>query len=158
LLIRQFNLFVNAMIPAGHRLRKPTADEMTHYRNALGSADRRNASAVLPRAITASRAFLADVEAKLADVASLPTLIVWGDADIAFGSKERQRWEQTFTDHHTAIIEGAGHFVQSDAPAAFAAAIREWWFGRLLSSLHGSSVATSCGEQIAAPAIRAKGV
>jgi hypothetical protein len=30
--------------------------------------------------------------------------------------------------------------------------------GRLLSSLHGSSVATSCGEQIAAPAIRAKGV
>jgi haloalkane dehalogenase len=31
LLIRQFNLFVNAMIPAGHRLRKPTDEEMAHY-------------------------------------------------------------------------------------------------------------------------------
>jgi hypothetical protein len=56
LLIRQFNLFVNAMIPAGHQLRKPTADEMAHYQKALASADRRDASAVLPRSITASRA------------------------------------------------------------------------------------------------------
>lgn len=60
LLIRQFNLFVNAMIPAGHQLRKPTADEMGHYRKALASADRRDASAVLPQRITASRAFLAE--------------------------------------------------------------------------------------------------
>jgi haloalkane dehalogenase len=53
-LIRRFNVFVNATIPAGHRLRKPTAAEMAHYR------------------------------------------------------------------------EGAGHFVQSDAPGEFAAAIRDW--------------------------------
>jgi haloalkane dehalogenase len=130
LLIRQFNLFVNAMIPAGHQLRKPTADEMAHYQKALASADRRDASAVLPRSITASRAFLADVEANLPNLASLPTLIIWGDADFAFRSKERRRWEEIFTDHHTVIVEGAGHFVQSDAPDRFAAAIREWSFAR----------------------------
>jgi haloalkane dehalogenase len=123
LLVKQFNLFVNALIPAGHQLRKPTTAEMTHYRRAQ---DRRDASAVLPRRITASRAFLAGVEAGLADLASLPTLIVWGDADIAFRVKERRRWEQTFADHHTVIVEGAGHFVQSDAPEEFAAAIRDW--------------------------------
>jgi len=127
-LVRQFNLFVNAMIPAGHRLRKPTAAEMAHYRNALATHDRRDASAVLPRRITASRDFLAGVEAGLADLASLPALIVWGDADIAFRARERQRWERTFADHHTAIVEGAGHFVQSDAPEEFAAAIRDWRF------------------------------
>ncbi|MGH3734065.1 MAG: alpha/beta fold hydrolase [Micromonosporaceae bacterium] len=130
LLIRQFNLFVNALIPVGHRLRKPTADEMTHYRNALATRDRRDASAVLPRAITASRAFLADIEAGLPHLASLPTLIVWGDADVAFRSKERQRWEDIFTDHHTVIVEGGGHFVQSDAPDRFAAAIRDWHLRR----------------------------
>lgn len=81
---------------------------------------------MLPRRITASRAFLAGVEAGLGDLASLPTLIVWGDADIAFRAKERQRWEQIFADHHTVIVEGAGHFVQSDAPKEFAAAIRDW--------------------------------
>lgn len=126
LLIRKFNLFVNAMIPAGHRLRKPTADEMAHYRNALATHDRREATAVFARRITASRAFLTDVEAGLPDLASLPTLIVWGDADLAFRSKERQRWERTFADHHTVMVEGAGHFVQSDAPDRFAAAIRDW--------------------------------
>ena len=125
-LIRRFNFFVNAMIPAGHRLRKPTPDEMAHYRQALPTPGRRDASAVLPRRITASRAFLAGIEAGLGDLASLPTLIVWGDADFAFRAKERQRWEQIFADHHTVIVEGAGHFVQSDAPEEFAAAIRDW--------------------------------
>ncbi|MFH5227425.1 alpha/beta fold hydrolase [Antrihabitans spumae] len=126
LLTSQFNLFVNAMIPAGHKLRKLSDDEMNHYRNALGGNKRREASAILPRQITAGRAFLADVEAGLADLASLPTLIVWGDGDIAFGSKELRRWQQLFPDHRTEIIEGAGHFVQSDAPERFAGAIREW--------------------------------
>ena len=54
------------------------------------------------------------------------TLIIWGDADIAFGGNELRRWEQTFTDHHTVIVEGASHFVQSDAPEQFTAAIRDW--------------------------------
>jgi pimeloyl-ACP methyl ester carboxylesterase len=44
----------------------------------------------------------------------------------SFRAKERQRWEQIFADHHTVIVEGAGHFVQSDAPREFAAAIRDW--------------------------------
>jgi haloalkane dehalogenase len=125
-LARHVNLFVNAMIPAGHRLRTPAAAELDHYRRALGTPGRRDASAVLPRRITASHAFLADVEAGLGDIASLKTLIVWGDADFAFRAEERQRWERAFHDHHTVIVEGAGHFVQSDAPDQFAAAIRDW--------------------------------
>ncbi|MGB8405704.1 MAG: alpha/beta fold hydrolase [Mycobacterium sp.] len=126
LAIRQLNLFVNVMIPIGHRLTKPTGRQMAHYQKALDSPARREASAVFPREITSSRAFLAQIEAGLADLASLPTLIVWGDADFAFGTKELRRWEQTFTDHHTVIISGAGHFVPSDAPDQFAAALRDW--------------------------------
>ncbi|WP_433520244.1 alpha/beta fold hydrolase [Nocardia pseudovaccinii] len=126
LLIRQLNLFVNATIPIGHRLRKPTAEEMGHYRKALATPDRREATAVLPRRITASRALLADIEANLPTLASLPTLIIWGNADVVFGDNERRRWEQLFSDHHTVIVDGGGHFVQSDAPEKFAAAIRDW--------------------------------
>jgi haloalkane dehalogenase len=126
LLIRQLNLFVNAMIPIGHRLTKPTDDEMNHYRNALGNPARREASAVFPREITASRAFLAGVEAGLPGIAGLPALIVWGDADFAFGDDELRRWQQILTDHRTVIVDGAGHFVPTDAPEQFAAAIRSW--------------------------------
>ncbi|MGP3991945.1 hypothetical protein [Streptomyces sp. 3N207] len=116
---------------------------MAHYRQAPATRSRRDASAVLPRRITASRAFLAGVEAGLSDIASLRTLIVWGDADFAFRAKERRRWEQVFADPHTVIVEGAGHFVQSDAPDRFAAAIRDWQFapgGRSTPPARGDAV------------------
>ena len=125
-LVRQFNLLVNAFIPTGHRRRTPTPAEMAHYRQALGTAERRQASAVLPGRVLASHDFLADLEAGLADLAHLPTLIVWGDADIAFRPQERERLEAIFADHETVIVEGAGTYVQSDAPEEFVAAVRDW--------------------------------
>jgi haloalkane dehalogenase len=99
---------------------------MAHYRAALSSPARREGAAVFPREITASRSFLIDVEAGLADIAELPTLIIWGDADFAFRDSDLKRWQQTFHHHQTVVIEGAGHFVPSDAPDQFAAAIRTW--------------------------------
>ncbi|WP_339380958.1 alpha/beta fold hydrolase [Nocardia jejuensis] len=125
-LVRQFNLLVNAFIPTGHRRRKPTEAEMDHYRRALNTAERRQASAVLPGRVLASREFFTEVEAKLPDIAHLSTLIVWGDADIAFRPQERERLEATFTDHTTVIVEGAGTYVESDAPEEFITAIRDW--------------------------------
>ncbi|NKX90406.1 alpha/beta fold hydrolase [Nocardia coubleae] len=125
-LIRRFNLLVNTFIPTGHRRRKPTAAEMSHYSKALDTPERRQACAVLPGRVLASRAFFAEVEAGLAAIAHLPTLIVWGDADIAFRAQERERLEATFVEHKTVIVEGAGTYVESDAPEEFVAAFREW--------------------------------
>jgi haloalkane dehalogenase len=125
-LVRRLNFLVNALIPAGHRRRKPTAVEMTHYRRALDTPERRQASAVLPGQITASRDFFAEVEAGLADLAHLPTLIVWGDAQIGFRPQERERLEAAFPEHKTVIVEGAGDFVVSEAPEEVVAAIRDW--------------------------------
>ena len=126
LLVRRLNVLVTLFMPAGHRRRTLTAAELTHYRRALDTPERRQASAVLPGRVLASRAFFAEVEAGLAGIAHLPTLIVWGDADIAFRPQERERLEATFPDHETVIVEGAGLYTESDAPDEFVAAIREW--------------------------------
>jgi len=125
-LIRRFNLFVNVMIPAGHRRRKLPAAEMAHYRSALPTPARREPSAVFPRAITASRPFLADLERRIDSVAHLPALILWADADVAFREKELRRLEALLPHHTTIDLHGAGHFLQSDAPHEFAEAIRTW--------------------------------
>lgn len=125
-LIRRFNLFVNALVPAGHRRRKVSGLEMAHYRNALATQERRNACAILPGAITGSREFLADVEKSLTALRRLPALIVWADADMAFGDRDRERLEAAFPDHTTVVVRGAGHFVQSDAADEMSQAIREW--------------------------------
>ena len=129
-LIDRFNLFVNAMVPAGHRRRKVTPAEMAHYRAALPTPARRRASAVFPREITRGRGFLDGAEAGLTTVRDRPALLVWGDADIAFRDRERERWERELTDHTTVVLPGAGHYVQSDAPEDFAAAVRDWMAGR----------------------------
>ncbi|RDI64632.1 alpha/beta fold hydrolase [Nocardia pseudobrasiliensis] len=83
-------------------------------------------SAVFPRRVLASRAFFTEVETGLADLAHPPTLIIWGDADIAFRRQERERLEATFPRHRTVIVEGTGTYVESDAPEEFVAAIRDW--------------------------------
>jgi haloalkane dehalogenase len=126
-LIRHFNLFVNVMVPAGHRRRRVSAAEMTHYRRALPTPQRRTPSAVFPKEITAARTFLADLEHGLNSLADLPTLIIWADGDVAFREKERRRWEATMRRHHAVVLAGAGHYLQSDAPAEFADAITAWW-------------------------------
>jgi haloalkane dehalogenase len=97
---------------------------MAHYRAARClRRDRRHASAVLPGAIISSRRFLADVENHLTVLDQLPTLIVWADADIAFGDKERERWVAKLPNHTTVVLHGVGHFMQSDAAEELSEAI-----------------------------------
>jgi len=42
------------------------------------------------------------------------------------GLPERKRWEQLFPNHRTVILEGAGHFIQEDAPDEIVNAIESW--------------------------------
>ncbi|GAA4394478.1 alpha/beta fold hydrolase [Tsukamurella soli] len=126
LLAGQLDLVVNAFVPTGHRRRKPTPAEMTHYRRAQDTPHRRQASAILPSRIIASREFFTEVESALVEISHLPTLIVWGGADRVFRTKELQRLESTFPHHRTVIVDGAGLYVESDAPEEFVAAIRDW--------------------------------
>ncbi|MEU8411899.1 alpha/beta fold hydrolase [Amycolatopsis japonica] len=125
-LARRLNFVVNMFVPLGHRRRKPTALEMAHYRRPMDIPERRRASAMFPHRVLASRAFFAEIEAGLPGIAHFPTLIVWGDKDIAFRPQERERLEATFTDHTTVIVEGAGTYVESDAPEEFVGAFRDW--------------------------------
>ncbi|WHU49313.1 alpha/beta fold hydrolase [Gordonia sp. L191] len=125
-LAHRFGLVVDLFVPAGHRRRAPTEAEMAHYRRAQDTPGRRRASAILPHCITASREFFTAVESTLGDVSDLPTLILWGGADRVFRDVERVRLEAALPHHRTVIVDGAGLYVESDAPDEFAAAIVEW--------------------------------
>jgi len=99
---------------------------MDQYRAAFPTPASRVPTAVLPRALTRERAFLAHCEASVARLSDLPALIVWADRDIAFGHKELERWQRLLANSTTVPIPGAGHFLQSDAPDAVAEAISGW--------------------------------
>ena len=128
-LIRRFNLFVNVLVPQGHRRTKLTKAEMLHYRAPFPDPDRRDPTWIFPREIIGSQAYLAEVERSLDRLAHLPTLIVWGEKDVAFRAREREEFERRFPDHLTHCIPDAAHYIQDDAPAEVAAAIATFMTG-----------------------------
>jgi haloalkane dehalogenase len=125
-LIANRNLFVERILPGGVR-RGPLPDAvMDAYRGPFPTPASRRPTAVLPQQILAARPFLAQVAEGLPRLRDRPALIVWPTKDVAFGDRERRRWEQTFPDHQTVLLEGAGHYMQEDAAPEIVDAIRGW--------------------------------
>jgi haloalkane dehalogenase len=125
-LITRFNPLVNYFIPSAHKRRKLSEAEMAHYRQAMPTPERRHACAVLPGELVGARGFFTDLADKLSALKTLPTLIVWADADPIFNHKYRERLEVIFPNHTTTVLHGVGHFLQSDAPEQFSQAIATW--------------------------------
>jgi haloalkane dehalogenase len=125
--IRHFNAFVNVMMPLGTPKRSLTRAEMQAYRRPLATAARREATHVFPREIVGSTDFLRRVEAGLAALKDKPTLLCWATKDLAFREQERARFAALFPRAQTVKLEGAGHYLQEDAPAEVVAAVRAWW-------------------------------
>jgi haloalkane dehalogenase len=125
-LIVNRNLFVERLLPAGVRRRTLPEEVMNAYRGPFPTPASRRPTAVFPREILAGRPFLADIERQLPRVSDRPALIVWPTRDVAFGDRERRRWEELFADHRTVLLEGAGHYIQEDAADEIVTAIRDW--------------------------------
>jgi haloalkane dehalogenase len=124
-LILNRNLFVEGAVIRGVRRPLPEAAKDA-YRGPFPTPGSRWPTAIFPREILASRPFLAEVESRLPRVADRPALIVWPTRDPAFRERERRRWEELFADHRTVTLEGAGHYIQEDAPEEIVTAIRDW--------------------------------
>jgi haloalkane dehalogenase len=125
-LIQRFNLLTNYFIPAAHKRRTLSHAEMTHYRAATSTPQRRYPTAVLPGELVKARAFFTDLQEGLAPIRDLPTLILWADTDPIFTAKYLRRMQALFPDASTTVLKGVGHFAQSDAPGDFSEAIETW--------------------------------
>ncbi|WP_373049303.1 alpha/beta fold hydrolase [Vulgatibacter sp.] len=124
---------LDAFVELGLRLgatRKLPREVMDAYRGPFPTPTARLPTAVFPREILGSRHFLLEVEHGLRALAEKPTLLVWGDRDLAFRGPERRRFERTFPLHETVILRGAGHYIQEDDPRGIARAIRRFWDDR----------------------------
>ena len=127
--IRNFNAFVNMMIPMGVKRRKLGKAVMAAYRRPFPTRAARMATAIFPREIRASSAFLSEVEQSLPGLSEKPALILWGEKDVAFREVERKRFEALFPCHRTVSLPGAGHYIQEDAPDEIATAIADFMDG-----------------------------
>ncbi len=126
-LIGRFNVVAAKIVPFGHRRRKLTYEERHHYTAPFPDAEARRPTHVFPHEIVAAEPLLREVSGNLDRIAHLPALIVWGDADFAFKEGERRRWEAALPNSTTHILQGAGHYIQDDAPDEIVRVISDWW-------------------------------
>jgi len=98
-------------------------DIIAHYR----------ANACVPGALTAMiayyRANFPDVLAEPVVVIDVPTLMIWGEQDMAIDFANTQGYGPLVRDFTLVTLPDASHWVQQDAPAAVNAALVAWLRG-----------------------------
>ncbi|MCG8424460.1 MAG: alpha/beta fold hydrolase [Proteobacteria bacterium] len=125
LLVMRRNAFVKWLLPSGiNRKERLTPDVLAAYEGPYPTPKDREPTAVFPRAIVASRHYLAEVESGLHRLADKPVKLVWGNRDRAFRKRELERWRALFPQASLEMLDGANHFIQEDAPEQISAAIR----------------------------------
>ncbi len=82
---------------------------------------------IFPYQLVHSADYLSEIERNFETIAGRPALIVWGLADFAFQQLELERFQQLFQEHEVVLLEGAGHFIQEDAPEEICNAIHRWF-------------------------------
>ena len=127
LLIKQFNAFVNRVMPMAMGNRAVlTPEVLAHYRNALPTPEARAACAAFPGHITGATDWLRSIWETRAAFTSKPALIFWGMKDIAFRRKELERWKGELADAEVHEFEDCGHFLAEEAPERMLPALREF--------------------------------
>lgn len=119
------NLFVERLVPMGAK-RDLAPEVLDHYRGPLPDARSRAGVAELPRQLTRAREWLADIAVRVPDVlGDRPLLLPWGVEDMAFPLSFSERFREDFRSTRLFRLD-ASHFIQEDAPAEIAAAIRDF--------------------------------
>jgi pimeloyl-ACP methyl ester carboxylesterase len=73
-----------------------------------------------------SYATLEQVDANLAHLKHIPTLLLWGEKDWVFTPEFRKRFEERFPQAETVAFENVGHLLWEDEPERCLAAVQEF--------------------------------
>jgi haloalkane dehalogenase len=112
-LIMRYNFFVKVL------MRKMFRSEITpsihqHYIEPLKKQMDRKGCWIFPKQIIGSSNWLAGLWNKRQAIADRPSLIIWGNKDIAFREIELEKWKYLFTDVEVHDYDNVGHFVQEE--------------------------------------------
>ena len=116
-LIKRRNFFVNGVMPRAVGNREVLAQEvLEHYRRAQPSRAARAAHAALPGYIVGATEWLGELWDDRSAFCGKPTLVLWGVKDIAFRTKELDRWRSELSDCEVHEFADCGHFLAEEAP------------------------------------------
>lgn len=125
-LYRRANLSLKVLTPYAYGdKRKLTPAIHAQYLDRFPDADSRERVLwALARALLGSSAHYASLWKSRAELARLPSLIVWGLKDRAFPRSFLEKWKTALPEARVAGIAGAGHWPHEEEPEAVLGALR----------------------------------
>lgn len=125
--VERLNAFVRVAMRFGAHRDRPTGRVYEHYERPFPTPESRRPTWIFARAITGASTFLNhEVAPALRTLSDRPALLPWGTLDPVFRLADRDRLARELPRAVTRDLDGAGHFIQEDAPGEIAVAIREW--------------------------------
>jgi haloalkane dehalogenase len=125
--VEQLNAFVEVAMRFGAHEGRPTGRVMEHYQRPFPTPRSRRPTWIFAREVTGASTWLEhEVAPALRSLSGRPALLPWGTRDPVFSLADRDRLASLLPHAQTVDLEGAGHFIQEDAPGEIALAIREW--------------------------------
>ena len=116
-LIKRRNFFVNGVMPKAVGNKDALSVEvMEHYRRAQPSPAERAANAALPGFIVGATEWLGEIWEERSAFVGKPALVLWGAKDIAFRTKELDRWRSELSEVAVHEFTDYGHFLAEEAP------------------------------------------
>ena len=116
-LIKRRNFFVNGVMPKAVGNREIlTPEVLEHYRLAQPSPAERGANAALPGHIVGATRWLREIWDERATFCAKSALVLWGSKDIAFRTRELDRWRVELADAEVHEFADCGHFIAEEAP------------------------------------------
>jgi haloalkane dehalogenase len=125
-LIVQFNLLARIAASRGRRHGRFTPDEQAAILGPYADVEARAHLANLLYGLRAETPFFAALEMRLAALAALPTLLVFGAEDSNHRAGAIDRFTRQLPRSEAVVIPGAAHFLTEDAPAAYTDALARW--------------------------------
>lgn len=117
-LYRVVNLSLRVILPSAYGVRRRlTRDVHAHYLAPFAEPwSRVTVLHALARGLVGSEAFFARLAASLPRLAPVPTTIVWGERDPAFGPGYRAELCRSFPHSELNIVRSAGHWPHEETP------------------------------------------
>jgi haloalkane dehalogenase len=128
-LIVRFNLLPRIAASRGRRHGRLTSQEQAAVLGPYHDLDARKHLANLLYGLRAETPFFAALETRLAALADLPTLLLFGEEDSNYRAGALDRFTRHLPKAEAVVIPQAAHFLTEDAPAAYTAALAGWLDG-----------------------------
>lgn len=124
---KRYNYLPKRMLSMGVSDRSRLSEQVTrHYTAPLAEPGDRMGTWIFAREVTGSSAWLARLWDRRAAIADIPTLIVWGMNDRAYGTDILRTWQGLFPEARTVEYADASHYVPEEKGPQLAAEIRDF--------------------------------